>query len=99
MASAKHMHMMARLLAFLLFGCVESLVGVVSTRRTRPSLSLYQQVISTTALELDRLYAESFELIDECASSGQPTDQLYDAVRYIDKNSIRLYPNEDAKVQ
>jgi len=90
---------MTRLLVFLLFGCVESFVGVVATRRTRPSLSLYQQVISMTALELDRLYAESFELIDECASSGQPTDQLYDAVRYIDKNAIRLYPNEDAKVQ
>lgn len=90
---------MTRLFAFLLFGCVESFVSVDATRRTRPSLSLYQQVISTTALELDRLYAESFELIDECASSGQPTDQLYDAVRYIDKNAIRLYPNEDAKVQ
>jgi hypothetical protein len=94
------MHMMTRLLAFLLLGCVESFISVVATRRTiRPSLSLYQQVLSTTALDLDRLYTESFELIDECAASGEPTDQLYDAVRYIDKNAIRLYPTEDAKLQ
>lgn len=94
------MHMMTRLLAFLLLGCVESFISVVATRRTiRPSLSLYQQVLSTTALDLDRLYTESFVLIDECAASGEPTDQLYDTVRYIDKNAIRLYPNEDEKLR
>jgi hypothetical protein len=56
-------------------------------------------VLSTTALDLDRLYTESFVLIDECAASGEPTDQLYDTVRYIDKNAIRLYPNEDEKLR
>ena len=38
-------------------------------------------------------------MIDECAASGIPTDQLYDSVRYIDKHALRLYPDESAKLQ
>ena len=91
------------LFVFLLLGVggnvCESFVGVVATR-TRPSMqksSLSQQ--TATVLELDKKYSETFHLIDECAASGQPSSQLYDAVRYIDKNSLRLYPDESAKLQ
>jgi hypothetical protein len=77
-------------------------VGVV-TSRTRHSpqtsfLSLLSQQ-AATVLELDNNYHGSFDLIDECAASGRPTSELYDAVRYIDKNALRLYPDESAKLQ
>lgn len=65
---------------------------------SRPSLqtsSLSQQ--TTSILEQDKTYAESFEVVDECAASGQPTDTLYDSVRYIDRNALKLYPDESAK--
>ena len=83
------------LFVFLLLGVggnvCESFVGVVITR-TRPLVqksSLAQQ--TATVLELDKKYSETFHLIDECAASGQPSIQLYDAVRYIDKNALRLF--------
>jgi hypothetical protein len=91
------------LFVFLLFGLgenvCESFVGVVATW-TRPSLrttSLCQQ--TATVPELEKVYSESFDLIDACAASGQPSSQLYDAVRFIDKNALRLYPDESAKLQ
>jgi hypothetical protein len=70
------------------------------SRHTPPTSSLSrlsQQAV--TVPDLDENYHRSFDLIDECAASGQPTDQLYDAVRYIDKNALRLYPDESAKLQ
>jgi len=42
-------------------------------------------------------YDEAFEIIDACAVSGAPTDDLYDAVRFIDKNALKIYPDEDHK--
>ena len=58
--------------------------------------SLIQQTASSV-LENDAIYTESFRVIDECAAAGQPSDDLYDSVRYIDKKALKLYPNEDAK--
>mmetsp|Transcript_25173 Transcript_25173/g.51916 ORF Transcript_25173/g.51916 Transcript_25173/m.51916 type:complete len:253 (-) Transcript_25173:77-835(-) len=45
----------------------------------------------------DQKYAEAFRIIDECSISGQPCDDLYDSVRYIDRSASTLYPNLDAK--
>ena len=58
--------------------------------------SLIQQTASS-ALENDAIYTESFRVIDECAAAGEPADNLYDSVRYIDKKALKLYPNDDAK--
>eukprot|EP00546_Thalassionema_frauenfeldii_P013728 CAMPEP_0178919486 /NCGR_PEP_ID=MMETSP0786-20121207/14463_1 /TAXON_ID=186022 /ORGANISM="Thalassionema frauenfeldii, Strain CCMP 1798" /LENGTH=246 /DNA_ID=CAMNT_0020593421 /DNA_START=59 /DNA_END=799 /DNA_ORIENTATION=+ len=38
-------------------------------------------------------YDEAFEVIDQCAMSGEPSDNLYDAVRFVDKNAIKIYPD------
>jgi hypothetical protein len=40
-------------------------------------------------------YDGAFREIDRCAVSGQPSDDLYDAVRFIDKNSLQIYPDLD----
>ena len=58
--------------------------------------SLIQQMASSV-MENDTIYTESFRVIDECAAAGEPADNLYDSVRYIDKKALKLYPNEDAK--
>lgn len=47
----------------------------------------------------DDLYTESMEVIDECAKSGQPTDELYESVRYVDKNAFKLYSEPLSKQQ
>ena len=39
-------------------------------------------------------YDDAFKVIDECSVSGKTNDELlYNAVRFIDKNSIKIYPN------
>jgi hypothetical protein len=42
-------------------------------------------------------YNDAFEVIDACAVSGKPSNDLYDCVRFIDKNAIQIYPNEQEK--
>jgi hypothetical protein len=42
-------------------------------------------------------YDDAFLVIDECAVSGMPNDELYDAVRFIDKNSLKIYPDQGHK--
>jgi len=42
-------------------------------------------------------YDDAFRTIDQCAASGTPTEELYDSVRFIDKNSLKIYPNEQEK--
>jgi hypothetical protein len=56
-----------------------------------------QQSASISILEEDEGYREAFKIIDECAASGEPSDDLYDSVRYIDKKAMKLYPDEAAK--
>jgi hypothetical protein len=56
---------------------------------------------SSTGIDLsqDDLYTKSFQIIDSCARSGQPTDDLYDSVRYVDKNAFKLYRDPQSKQQ
>lgn len=79
----------------------ESFISVATTSVNRSSplqaASLPQQTALT--LEQDKAYAKSFDLVDECAASGRTCDQLFDAVRYIDKNALKLYPDESAKME
>ena len=43
-------------------------------------------------------YMESMRIIDSAAVSGCPSDELFDAVRYIDRNANKLlYPTEESK--
>ena len=48
------------------------------------------------AIKIDG-YDEAFAIIDECAVNGQPNEELYDAVRFIDRKAIQIYPDESHK--
>lgn len=54
---------------------------------------------SIAAVKIDG-YNEAFDIINECAVSGIPNDDtLYDAVRFIDKNAMKIYPTLEEKKQ
>ena len=42
-------------------------------------------------------YDDAFRIIDDCAVSGEPTEELFDAVRFVDKNAYKIYPDLDNK--
>jgi len=43
-------------------------------------------------------YEEAMEIIDQCSKTSSPSDNLYDAVKYIDRNANTLiYPNVKAR--
>ena len=42
-------------------------------------------------------YINAISLIDQCSTSGKPSQELYDAVRYIDRNALKIYPDEESK--
>ncbi|CAM9522204.1 unnamed protein product, partial [Heterosigma akashiwo] len=44
-------------------------------------------------------YNNAIKTIDECSIDGKSSSTLYDAVRYIDKNALKLYPDEESKSQ
>lgn len=56
---------------------------------------------STWTTKLDAVPIEGYEdalcIIDQCAAQGQPSDDLYDAVRFVDKRSMRIYPDQQHK--
>lgn len=82
------------LLLFGVFGACECFTGVGSSLAT---IKRTHCLFAATLLEQDATYTKSFQIIDECASSGSPSDALYDAVRYIDRNASKLYPDDSAK--
>lgn len=67
-------------------------------RRPRTPIPLYSQQ-TTTAIDQDEAYTKAFQIIDKCAASGESSDELYNSVRYIDKNAFKLYADEGAKQQ
>eukprot|EP00980_Cylindrotheca_fusiformis_P030045 scaffold24257_cov113-Cylindrotheca_fusiformis.AAC.1 len=54
---------------------------------------------SLTMLSIVRIsgYEAAIETIDRCSTSKRPTDNLYDAVRFIDKNGLKIYPTIEDK--
>ena len=42
-------------------------------------------------------YDDAFQVIDDCAVRGTPSEKLYDAIRFIDKNALKIYPDESHK--
>jgi len=74
----------------------------VGIQQQTPPTKLFQQQTTQSAspssiLEEDTRYAECFKIIDKCSVSGQPSEDLYDSVRYIDKKAFKLYPTDEAK--
>jgi len=61
------------------------------------SCMLYE-VISFSAISIaSSEYRAAIAKIDKCSTEGIPSEDLYDAVRSIDRNALKLYPNEEAK--
>jgi hypothetical protein len=44
------------------------------------------------AVEIDG-YDEAFRIIDACAARGESSDELYSAVRFVERNAYRIYPD------
>lgn len=42
-------------------------------------------------------YKDAMAIIDAASKSGTPSDDLYDAVRVIDRNAMQVYPDEESK--
>ena len=42
-------------------------------------------------------YADAIKTIDRASISAEPSEDLYDAVRAIDKNAFKIYSNEESK--
>lgn len=75
-------------------------------RARKPACTLLNIATPDTAISkdicisdpaLEEAYRSSFATIDACSVSGVPTEDLYDAVRVIDKNAWKLYPNLEEK--
>ena len=72
---------------------------VASSRHPTSHYSISVASSNEVDLSNDELYTKSFQIIDTCATSGQPTEDLFDSVRYIDKNSFKLYRQSSSKQQ
>lgn len=101
-----HFGLFLLLLIKLITSCVSFIPTTTSKICTQHASSALQQEETTTTvspsvsiLQQDTTYIDSFRVIDECASSGIPSNNLYDSVRYIDKKAFKLYPNDDAKTE
>lgn len=57
------------------------------------------KVAKHSGLSLVRIdgYEEAMEIIDRCSTSKDPSDDLYDAARFIDKNAHNIYPTIEDK--
>lgn len=42
-------------------------------------------------------YAKAISTIDQASVSSTPSEDLYDAVRVIDRNSLKIYPDDESK--
>ena len=42
-------------------------------------------------------YKDAMAIIDTASKAGAPRDDLYDAVRVIDRNAMQVYPDEESK--
>lgn len=91
--------MVRNTLLLLLVGVQAVVYGFRSPSRCHATR--YRLAASSASVDLsqDEAYKKSFQIIDSCARSGQPTDDLYESVRYIDRNSFRLYREPSSKNQ
>lgn len=76
------------------------LIAILFARITSGFVGSLQRKLTNNDLCAVRIagYEEAINIIDSCSSSyGTPSDDLYDAVRFIDKNAFKIYPNLDEK--
>jgi hypothetical protein len=85
------------LLASVLSICQCFVGSFAATDAIARSTCRLSSATATTLLEEDTTYISSFQTIDACAATGVPSEDLYDAVRYIDRNASKLYPDNAAK--
>lgn len=52
--------------------------------------------VALSATKIDG-YEEAYAIIDACATSGEPSDELFDAVHFIERNAYRIYPDMEQK--
>lgn len=69
--------------------CGSSICNGFSTTNNTPK----KRVVSISSKE----YADAMSTIDTASKSGSPSDDLYDAVRVIDRNARNIYPDETSK--
>jgi hypothetical protein len=87
------------LLLLLLSTSVSINAFMTSLEHVAHSSRLFSTLAEGTDLSQDKLYTKAFEVIDACASSAQPSDDLYESVRYIDKNAYKFYCESSSKQQ
>ncbi len=62
-----------------------------------------RRTISTTKQHLSPItidsYEKAFRSIDDCAISGEPTVDLYEAAHFIEKNAYKIYPDLQSKLE
>jgi hypothetical protein len=63
---------------------------------TKPRSNYFSSRLSLAAVKVDG-YEDAFQIIDKCSVSGTPSDDLYEAVRLIDKNAFKIYPTLEEK--
>lgn len=93
---------MGRIVLFLSLASI-ILAQVQAFIQTFNQISRHSRLDAATNTGVDlcqtETYTKSFHVIDSCARSGQPTNDLYDSVRYIDKNAFKLYSEPLSKQQ
>jgi hypothetical protein len=86
-------HQLVLVLGLLQFVCGFVLQTPVFAK---PRSNYFSSRCSLDAVKIDG-YEDAFQIIDECSVSGTPSDDLYEAVRLIDKNAYRIYPTLEEK--
>lgn len=74
----------------------------LSSPAMRPSLggsvhSPEKQSTASSSPKRIHSYDEAFAIIDECAINKSSNEDLFDAVRYVERNAYKLYPDLAAK--
>ena len=64
-------------------------------RNNRPAPSTNNRA-GLRAVKIDG-YDEMFSIIDQCSVRGESYEELYDAVRFIDRNALKIYPDLNHK--
>lgn len=74
------------------------LVQVLLVSKIKNNLRHHRYSSSTVAAAVQvEGYDDAFRIIDECAVEGEPSEELFDAVRVIDKNALKIYPDDTHK--
>jgi hypothetical protein len=73
-----------------------SVWNIVSGFVVPPSVAGDAKSSSLSVVRIDG-YEEAFQIIDQCSTSKMPSDDLYDTVRFIDKNALKIYPTIEDK--